>query len=131
MRTRVSATRFARIMLTMGSGESHWLIVAFVLGAIALGVLSNFVFSAAFSPGSITYWGTIRALGVVVLFVTLAYGAFTYDVETAGRPGLGLVVEEELARSWMQTGSPCHRAWTVRLPYAAAISRRVTGTSRS
>ena len=41
----LSLTHFGRILLTMGSGKSLWLIVTFLLGAVALGVFSNFIFS--------------------------------------------------------------------------------------
>jgi hypothetical protein len=76
-------TRFARILLTMGSGESPWLIVTFFLGVIALGVLSNLVFSVAFAPGDLPPDSVLRTLIVIAVCVGLAYLAYRYDLYAA------------------------------------------------
>ena len=83
MPQRQTLTRFARILLTMGSGESPWLIVAFVLGVVALGVSSNFVFSLVAFPATVTM-GSIARIGLcVAILVVSAYGAYRYDLKLA------------------------------------------------
>lgn len=76
-------TRFARILLTMGSGESPWLIVTFVLGVIALGVFSNLVFSAAYDSAHLAGESVLRTLAVIAVCVALAYLAYRYDLYRA------------------------------------------------
>ena len=80
---RPALTRFARILLTLGSGESLWLILAFVLGVAALGVFSNFVFTAAYDPPSLTWGNTLRVLVTVIACVLLAYLTYRYDLRLA------------------------------------------------
>jgi hypothetical protein len=84
-RYQPALTRFARILLTLGTGESPWLIVAFVLGVVAVGVLSNFVFSVTFDPATFVMDRTARTLIVVGAFVLLAYAAYCYDLRQAWR----------------------------------------------
>ena len=76
-------TRFAQILLTMGTGESPWLIVAFILGIIAVGVLSNFVFSVTFDLTTFVLDKILRTLGVIGACVLLAYLAYRYDLHQA------------------------------------------------
>lgn len=105
MNQRSALTRFGRILLTMGSGESLWLIVTFILGAVALGVFSNFVFSLAYDPASFTWRGLFGVVLAIGLLVGLAYSAYRYDLasnrraaavkvqvrEDASAPGSGLI----------------------------------------
>ena len=72
-------TRFARVMLTMGSGETIWLIVAFVFGAIALGVISNFVFNLVTEPAGTGGDSAGRVVITVSVLVGLAYIAYRHD----------------------------------------------------
>lgn len=81
--SRPILTRFARILLTMGSGESVWLIVTFILGIIAVGVASNLVFSAAFAPGDLPLDNVLRTLLVIAVCVGLAYLAYRHDLYRA------------------------------------------------
>jgi hypothetical protein len=81
--SRLEWTRFARILLTMGSGASPWLMGAFILGVIAVGVLSNFVFSAVYEPSAVTVEGAAR-VGLAVLVCVLAgYLAYRIDLSRA------------------------------------------------
>ena len=77
--------RFARILLTMGSGESLWLIVAFIMGVIALGVLSNFIYTLALTPADATWEGLARVTIVLASCCVLAYLAFHRDQQIAWR----------------------------------------------
>jgi hypothetical protein len=82
---RPALTQFARILLTLGSGESPWLIVAFVLGVTALGVLSNFVFTLVVNPETLTWAAGFRALASVAVLIAAAYGVYRYDLGAAWR----------------------------------------------
>jgi hypothetical protein len=84
--SRRALTQFARILLTLGSGESPWLIVAFVLGVTALSVFSNLVFSLSANWGSLTWAAALRVLLAVMVIVGLAYGAYRYDLRSAWQP---------------------------------------------
>jgi hypothetical protein len=98
---RPTLTKFVRILLTMGSGESPWLIAAFVLGVVALGVFSNFVYSAIFDPaGAFTGGALVRiALGLAAI-ITLAYSAYRYDLRQAwGGPLTATFDEQQTAPS--------------------------------
>jgi hypothetical protein len=72
-------------LLTLGTGESPWLIVAFVLGVVAVGVLSNFIFSVAFDLTAFVPDKILRTLGVIGACVLLAYAAYRYDLRQAWR----------------------------------------------
>lgn len=80
-------TRFARALLSMGSGASSWLIVAFVLGVIALGVFSNLVFTMALELGGGRWLGWAVVLFVLAILIGLAYAAYRYDLAVAWRAG--------------------------------------------
>jgi len=81
----------------MGTGESPWLIVAFVLGVIALGIFSNFVFSVTFDLTTFVIDKILRTLGVVGAFVLLAYAAYRYDLRQAWRTRKMTINERNLA----------------------------------
>lgn len=82
---RPALTRFARILFTLGSGESAWLIVAFVLGVLALGVLSNLLYDAVASRGGVDGGDALRALLAAGALIVLAYAAYRYDLFRAWR----------------------------------------------
>jgi len=99
MFSRPALTRFARILLTLGSGESAWLIVSFVLGVTALAVFSNFVYSLAADPGSLS-WGSFGRVGLMVAGLILsAFLAYRYDVRLAARKFSTVFDEKLLAPS--------------------------------
>jgi hypothetical protein len=83
---RPALTRFARILLTLGSGESPWLIVAFILGVAALAVFGNSVFTLALAPATITPASLLRILFAIAVLVAAAYGAYRYDLKLAWSP---------------------------------------------
>ncbi len=82
---RPATTTFARILLTLGSGESPWLILAFVLGVAALGIFSNLMFAAAYDASSLTPDRLLRVGAVVALCVVLAYLIYRFDLWQAWR----------------------------------------------
>ena len=98
MSQRSALTRFTRILLTMGSGESLWLIVTFILGAVALGVFSNFVFSLAYDLASFTWQGLFGVVLALLVLMALAYGAYRYDLASSRKPtGVDVRVREDAA----------------------------------
>lgn len=84
---RPALTQFARILLTLGSGESGWLIVAFVLGLIALGVASNFVYTRVVTPESVDGTVFVRVLLAVGGIILAAYGIYQFDLRRAWQRG--------------------------------------------
>jgi hypothetical protein len=97
MFSRPALTRFARILLTMGSGETPWLIVSFVLGVTALGVFSNFVYSAAANPESLSWGGLGRVVLLVGGLILAAFLAYRYDALMAARKFRTVFDEKRLA----------------------------------
>jgi hypothetical protein len=87
MTSRAGLTRFMRILLTMGSGETAWLIVAFVCGAMALGVFANFLYDAVAHPTAASWPAVARTVLAVALLVVLAYLAYRRDLSEAWRAG--------------------------------------------
>jgi hypothetical protein len=144
-------TRFARILLTLGSGESPWLIVAFVLGVTALGVFANFVYGGVAAPESLTWAGALRVLSAVVVLVGLAYAAYRYDLRLAWQsqrfaidekrlaprhPGLiwllspgGLELPQFAIRHHLtaQGGEPLRHCWLLISPGAQEAFERLSG----
>ena len=86
MSHRVGITRFARILLTMGSGESAWLIVAFLLGVIALGVLSNLTYELLTSASTLSFPAVILTCIAVAALVGMAFLAYRIDLRLGWRP---------------------------------------------
>lgn len=98
MNQRSALTRFSRILLTMGSGESLWLIVTFILGAVALGVFSNFVFSLAYDLASFTWRGLFGVVLALAVLMTLAYLAYRHDLASSRKPvGVNVLMREDAA----------------------------------
>jgi hypothetical protein len=83
---RVGTMRFVRILLTMGSGESSWLIVAFLLGLIALGVLSNLAYGLLADAGSLSLAAIARTLVAVAALIGVAFLAYRIDLHLGWRP---------------------------------------------
>jgi hypothetical protein len=83
---RQTLTRFARILLTVGSGQSPWLIVVFILGVLALSVVGNTFSTLTLAPETLTPVGLLRILLVVAALVAAAYGAYRHDLKIAWRP---------------------------------------------
>lgn len=79
IRRQLPANRFWRLLLNLGGGVSAWAIAAFVLGALALGVVSNLIFSLTFDPSSYTWVGAVRVLGLGAGLVALAYLLYHFD----------------------------------------------------
>ena len=78
--------RFLARMLTPGSGESLWLIVAFMLGVTALALIANLMYGILIDPSSLSAAGVLRAALAVAAFVALAYAAYRLDLRLARRP---------------------------------------------
>ncbi len=98
MSQRSALTRFSRILLTMGSGESLWLIVTFILGAVALGVFSNFVFSLAYDAASFSWQGLLGVVLTLAVLVALAYLAYRHDIANSRKPiGVSVLMREDAA----------------------------------
>jgi hypothetical protein len=70
----------------MGTGESAWLIIAFLLGVIAIGVLSNLAYQLLTDAADLSPVDIARATVGVLILVGLAYVAYRYDLHLGWRP---------------------------------------------
>ncbi len=77
---------FLARILTPGSGESIWLIVAFMLGVTALALIANLIYGVMIDPSSLSAAGVLRAALAVAAFIGLAYAAYRLDLRLARRP---------------------------------------------
>lgn len=132
MPPRQTLTRFARVLLTMGSGESPWLIVAFVLGVVAIGIASNFVFSVVAFPATISLGSGVRVVLCVAVLVLCAYAAYRYDLKVAwDRARLTPTIKENAApispgMIWLLSlGRPDLPCFAIRYHYATESAARL------
>lgn len=88
------APRFARILLTLGSGASGWLVVTFVSGVSALGIVSNLIYDFAFNPAGVPLAALLRTLALAAGLIVLAYVTFRLDLRRALR-GVVTTIDEE------------------------------------
>ena len=87
---RPGLRRFLIRLLSLSSRESLWLIVAFVLGVIALAVIANFIYESVTDPARLTGESLLRVAAAAVALLGLAYGAFQVDLLlTRRRQGRG------------------------------------------
>lgn len=87
MARQLDLTRFARALLSMGSGASSWLLLAFALGVIAIGVFSNLLFTLLLELPRARWLGFGLVLLLVVTLVGLAFGAYRRDLVVVRRRG--------------------------------------------
>lgn len=86
MAVRSGLQRFIRILLTSGSGESIWLLAVFLFGALALGIISNFLFNLALAPETVSLCGVVRTGALALLLVGLAFLSWRMDFRRAWTP---------------------------------------------
>lgn len=70
-------------LFTLGSGSSLWLLLAFVCGALILGLASNLIFTWLTTSGVLTVDGAAKVLGACAGLAFLALWAFQRDQASA------------------------------------------------